>query len=220
VDDLVESVFKRSTYKNLERWGWPVGHGQRVMFRFCRGGKLWPGVMLEAKDHRLHSTLDPKLVCTLYRSVKPFECVRTQFSDVTDQLCDVLRIQAAYVRPMSEDEHQEFGDDVALEDLGRMRRASLDAFFPGDLVTVYEHDVHAFERLKPVDVGLVIGTDWNWRTVYLWKAKTTRAVQCSKLFWLPDRQFGRAVAVPRELLDELAPRAVMVHNLELFEHLL
>jgi hypothetical protein len=231
VDDLVENVFRRCAYRNVERWGWPVRVGDHVMFRL--GSKLRPGVALDGMHHdELHSKLDRKLVYTLYRSVKPFEHVRDTLA-LVHQLCDVMRVRADDVRPMTNDERAKFGPDEQLEALGTMRRANLSAFFLGDIVAVYEEDVHdehphthdynfdqdVFEARAPVDVGLVVGTDWGWRTVYLWKAKAARSVQCSKLFWLPDDKHGRALTVLTELLDELAPRAILKQNLGLFEHL-
>jgi hypothetical protein len=241
--DLVQHVFVDQLTAYYEspsalRINWPLRSGHLVKFRL--ESNTWiSGIALglgpkRVYENQFHATLDPIWLVDgdLYREIKPLERARRTLS-LPQQRCDIIRVRSCDVRPMNDMEFS--NEDQTLTDFDRavqnanfsLREISTQSFSHGDLVFVYDSDVHGHNINFPgtyefhgldsatvMDIGIVLdceSKDPDCRTLYSWREQRLRTIACSKLFWAPESQFGRALVVPSQVLDQHAPCAVLRH---------
>jgi len=103
-----------------------------------------------------------------------------------------------------------------------MRTARVDSFFKGDIVYLYDHDVHGEDpcngaykfplgpREHPVDIGIVVDNVENswWPMVYWWKRAKIETHRVTRIFIVQD-EWKRGVSVPASELDEHAPKYLL-----------
>jgi hypothetical protein len=212
---------------NPEFFGWPLETNQRVMFHY--NNKLLPGTYIDTTSNQ-HVPLDPTCFAYTFRKIRPDESYRPQ-------LYDILKVEGQYVRLMTKEEEDMYINK--LEEPNFHRSDSYIAYFPGDLVKIYNQEVNnehdnlgSIKKIRdknllsqnPMDVGLVIGhvkDNPYWKMVYLWKQKQIESVSCRYMYWISDVH-GRALHVPKasEKLEEIVPRKIMELYLNQFDHLL
>lgn len=230
---LKASLFSKITENvNLEKWGWPVRVGDRVMVTIKPGSKETYSATMVCDDYK--DILFDECFGSNYRKVKIDDRHRHIFPE-DKRHHDFFMVDTKHVRPMTGEElktnHQTKDAD------GFVRMDNPIAYFTGDIVKIYSVDVNDEignqlqrnkEKLKskPEDVGLVIddGTDNRyWRMIFHWKAKCIRSIPCRRLFWLGDNFCnGRALRVPniKQQLEEDSPLKILRAYIPHFEHLL
>ena len=137
-------------YKNRLHFGWPVKSGERVMFRrehvpamFKRDDDgLLPGTILENCDNSCHEPLDHNAMAYTFRWLTPDDGARCKLSD-DERNSDCLRIRAKDVRSMNATEQKQYQvQERDKEEVDIVRSQSYTAFFIGDVVRVYDREVH------------------------------------------------------------------------------
>lgn len=205
---------------NVLKFGWPVKKGQRIMFKYLR--ELLPGTILSGSKG--HVKLDYTCFAYKYRNVRPDDSCRKKLY-FTEQHGDI-KIEAEKVRPMTLEEQEEY--PFIDNDLDFIRVNKNISYYPGDIVKIYNERVNEeddcmgtikktqnMEKIKgrPDDIGIVLKSGNNnpyWKTVFCWKSKVIKDINCSCMYWLPDAN-GKLVHVKDfELrLEEESPLKIL-----------